>query len=37
MLNSIIMFFIGLIFVFFVGYLAWDSYLEFKKHEPQKN
>ncbi len=32
MLNSIIMLFIGLVFVFFMGYLAWDSYKEFKKH-----
>ncbi len=32
MLNSVIMFFIGLVFVIFLGYLALDSYSEFKKH-----
>lgn len=32
MLNSVIMLFIGLIFVFFMGYLAWDSYKDFNNH-----
>lgn len=35
MLNSIFMFIIGLIFVSFMGYLAWDSYKDFTKHEPK--
>lgn len=33
MLNSVIMFLMGLIFIFFVGFLAWDSYSEFKKSD----
>ena len=32
MLNSVVMFLMGLFFVLFVGYLAWDSYSEFKNH-----
>ncbi len=32
MLNSLVMFIMGLVFVVFIGYLAWDSYYEFKKH-----
>ena len=35
MFNEIIMFLISLVFVGVIGYLAWDSYKEFKEHEPK--
>lgn len=35
MFNEIIMFLVSLVFVAVIGYLAWDSYKEFKEHEPK--
>ena len=36
MFNQIIMFLGALVFMTVIGYLAWDSYKEFKEHEPKK-
>jgi len=35
MFNQIIMFLGSLVLIAVVGYLAWDSYKEFKEHEPK--
>ena len=35
MLNSLFMLIIGLIFLAYMGYLAWDSYKDFHKNEPK--
>ncbi len=33
MLNEIIMLLASLVFVSVIGYLAWDSYKDFKEHQ----
>ncbi len=33
MINTVIMFLIATVFVALIGYFAWDSYQDFKKHE----
>jgi len=35
MLNEIIMLLSSLVLAVVMGYLAWDSYKEFKEHEPK--
>ena len=35
MFNQIIMFLGSLVLIAVMGYLAWDSYKEFKEHEPK--
>ena len=35
MFNEIIMFLASLVLISVIGYLAWDSYKEFKEHEPK--
>ncbi len=35
MYNEIIMFLGSLILIAVMGYLAWDSYKEFKEHDPK--
>jgi hypothetical protein len=35
MFNEIIMILASLVLVVVMGYLAWDSYKEFKEHEPK--
>jgi len=36
MLNEIIMILASMVFVAVMGYLAWDSYKDFKEHEPKQ-
>ncbi len=33
MFNEIVMFLASLVLISVIGYLAWDSYKEFKEHE----
>lgn len=35
MLNTVLMVMIGLVFIAFFGYLAFDSWREYKDHEPK--
>lgn len=35
MLNSVVMGLIVVVFLVFMGNLAWQSYRDFKKHEPK--